>query len=142
MITRLHQEESRTLLREGNLARLGCVVAGEPYVVPVHYLFDDDCIYIHSLPGRKITALRAHPRACLQVDEIKDEFHWRSVLAFGSYEEITDADERERALNHLFARLPHFTPVESAMTQVAGTPETIVFRIRIDAITGVSESWS
>jgi uncharacterized protein len=142
MITQLHPEESRALLRDGTLARLGCVADGDPYVVPVHYLFDGDSVYLHSLPGRKITALRAYPRACLQVDEVRNEFQWWSVLVFGSYEEITDPDEREQVISRLFARLPHFTPVESAMAQADGLPEIIVFRIRIDTITGISETWS
>lgn len=139
MITQLHPEESHALLRHGKLGHLGCVADGEPYVIPVHYLFEGDSIYIHSLPGRKITALRAHPRACLQVDEIKDAFHWQSVLASGSYEEITDPHERERILCALFARLPHLTPVESAMSRSTGLAETIIFRLRIETITGVSE---
>ncbi|HZS10497.1 MAG TPA: pyridoxamine 5'-phosphate oxidase family protein [Blastocatellia bacterium] len=141
MIIQLNPDESRALLRENTLARLGCVAEGEPYVVPVHYLFEGDSIYVHSLPGRKITALRANPRACLQVDETRNEFQWWSVIASGSYEEITDPDERERVLSRLFAHLPHFTPVESAMSQADGLPETIVFRIRISTITGVSETW-
>src|SRR5262245_53890563 len=120
MITKLDPHESRSLLSQGRIARLGCVIDGGPYVVPVNYLFDGECAYIHSLPGRKITALRTNPRACLQVDEIKDEFHWRSVLAFGSYEEVTQPDEHDRILQQLFVHLPHFTPVESALTQVAG----------------------
>jgi len=139
MITQLHPEEARALLRAGKLGRLGCIAEGEPYVIPVNYLFEGDLIYIHSLPGRKITALRAHPRACLQVDEIKDAFNWQSVLASGTYEEITDLHERERILCALFARLPHLTPVESAMTQTTGLAETIIFRLRIDTITGLSE---
>jgi len=47
-----------------------CIAAGWPYVVPVNYFFDGKDIYIHSLPGKKLDALRANPRACLQVDEI------------------------------------------------------------------------
>lgn len=139
MITQLHPEESHALLRNGKLGHLGCVSDGEPYVIPVHYLFEDDSIYIHSLPGRKITALRAHPRACLQVEEIKDAFHWQSVIASGSYQEITDPPERERILCALFARLPHLTPVESAMSRSSGLAETIIFRLRIETLTGVSE---
>jgi nitroimidazol reductase NimA-like FMN-containing flavoprotein (pyridoxamine 5'-phosphate oxidase superfamily) len=139
MITQLHPEESHAVLGHGKLGRLGCIADGEPYVIPVHYLFEGDSIYIHSLPGRKILALRAHPRACLQVDEIKDAFHWQSVIASGNYEEVTDPHERERIFCALFARLPHLTPVESAMTRSVGLAETIIFRLRIDTITGVSE---
>jgi nitroimidazol reductase NimA-like FMN-containing flavoprotein (pyridoxamine 5'-phosphate oxidase superfamily) len=73
------------------------------------------------------------------VDAIKDAFHWQSVLVSGHYEEITDPPERERILCALFARLPHLTPVESAMTGSTGLAETIIFRLRIETLTGVSE---
>ena len=72
MIKHLSNEEARALLGECRIGRLGCVDDGGPYVVPVNYVFHDDSIYVHSLPGRKIKALRENPRACLQVDEIKD----------------------------------------------------------------------
>jgi len=139
MITRMSEEEARALLRAGRLARLGCVADGYPYVVPVNYVFDGGCVYVHSLPGRKITALRANPRACLQVDEVQDAYHWRSAIAFGRYEEITDAGERARAVRQLLARFPHLTPVESVPVH-DGQSSVIVFRIRVEEMTGVCES--
>jgi hypothetical protein len=142
MIIELRQEDARALLRDGLVGRLGCIAEGEPYVVPVNYLFDGESVYVHSLPGRKIAALRANPRACLQVDAIKDEYNWRSVIAYGNYEEVTDPDESERILRDLFGRLPHLTPVESKMAHVSARPGMIVFRIRIDKLTGVGESWA
>ncbi len=138
-IGRLRKEDSLAILRECNLGRLGCVAGGGPYVVPVNYLFDGRDIYIHSLPGRKIDALRANPRACLQVDEIKDEYHWRSVIAYGTYEELSDEKAREETLARLFDRLPNLTPVESRLAK--GLKETIVFRIKVDEVTGVQEDW-
>lgn len=139
MINDLGMRESRELLREKRSGRLGCCADGEPYVVPINYLFDGEHIYIHSLPGHKINALRNNPRACLQVDEIVDSYNWRSVIVYGNYEEITDADERERILANLFKHLPHLTPVESKTTE--GMSQTIVFRLRIHKITGVYEKW-
>ncbi len=136
---KLLDKEAAAILLQQNLGRLGCIAEGEPYVVPVHYFFDGENVYLHSLPGKKITALRAQPAACLQVDEIQDSYHWRSVIAYGSYEEISDEHLRERTLAELFRRLPHLTPVESKMR--AGNNEVIVFRLRIDRITGVGESW-
>ncbi len=141
MISRLSLEQAKEILHEGRLGRLGCVADGGPYVIPVNYLFDEESIYIHSLPGRKIEALRTNPRACLQVDQIKDEFQWRSAIAYGRYEEIADPAEREQALQKLLVCFPHFTPVESAMAQAEGVPRTVIFRIRIDEITGVAEEW-
>ena len=139
MIKDLSPEKSRELLRRGSLARLACIADGEPYVVPVNYVFDGESVLVHSLPGRKITAMRANPRVCLQVDEIEDELGWKSVLAIGNYEEITGAAERGRAMSQLLARFPKLTPVESYMAGGTGTPAPIVFRIRVDKISGLCE---
>ncbi|MCG3162330.1 MAG: hypothetical protein JMDDDDMK_03577 [Acidobacteria bacterium] len=138
-IGKLRDEDALEVLRAGNLGRLGCIAEEEPYVVPVNYLFDGKDIYIHSLPGRKINALRDNPRACLQVDEIRDAYHWRSVIAYGTYEEVFDEQARESVLSKLLTGLPNMTPVESRLTQ--GLKQTIVFRLRVDAITGVGEDW-
>ena len=138
MITTLTQEDARALLLETRIGRLGCLYAGGPYVVPVNYVFDGQNIYVHSLPGRKIEALRANPRACLQVDEITDQYRWRSAIAFGNYEDITDATERDRAVRLLLARFPQLTPVESVPVH-DGQSSVIVFRICVDEVTGVGE---
>jgi hypothetical protein len=138
-IGKLGDEDSLAILREGSLGRLGCIAEGAPYVMPVNYLFDGQDVYIHSLPGRKIDALRVNPRACLQVDEIKDEYHWRSVIAYGNYEEVSDEKTREEILVKLFGRLPNMTPVESRLAK--GLKKTIVFRLKVEKVTGVQEDW-
>lgn len=135
----LQDDEMRALLSACKVGRLGCIDNGEPYIVPINYLFEDESIYSHSMPGRKIEALRAQPRACLQVDEIENDFHWRSVIAYGEFEEIRVPSERQSALSKLLAHFPLLTPVESVMARDAGPPESIVFRIKVDRITGVKE---
>jgi nitroimidazol reductase NimA-like FMN-containing flavoprotein (pyridoxamine 5'-phosphate oxidase superfamily) len=139
MICEIGEKESREFLREQILGRLGCSRDGEPYVIPVNYHYDGENIYVHTAHGRKIEILRANPHACLQVDEIKDAFNWRSVIAFGWFEEIHDAAERDGKLAEMFKRLPHLTPVESKVR--ASMSETILFRIRVERITGVGEHW-
>ena len=139
MTRMMNDAETHALLSAGRIGRLGCVFEDEPYVLPLNYVFDDDSIYSHSLPGRKINALRSHPRACLQVDEMTDDLHWRSVIAFGNFEEIDDNLERAHILRKLLKRFPLLTPVESRLVQDAAPPELVVFRIRIDRITGMAE---
>lgn len=139
MIKTLSESESFDILLRGRLARLGCIVEGEPYVVPVNYYLDGDNAYLHSLPGRKIEALRRHPRACLQVDEIRDEANWRSVLAYGHYEEIGSHDERAHILNDFYKRFALLTPVESVIVHDGASLDVIVFRLRIDTVSGIGE---
>ena len=139
MARMLSEVEARNLIAAGKIGRLGCVDNGEPYVVPINYVFEDESIYSHSLPGQKIEALRAHPRACLQVDEIQDDLEWRSVIAFGNFEEIRVPSDRAFVLGKLLARFPMLTPVESMIVEDAAAPDSVAFRIRIDRISGVAE---
>ena len=135
----LSEKEALTLMSAGKVGRLGCVDSGEPYVVPINYVVEDGSIYSHSLPGKKIDAMRTHPRVCLQMDQIADDFHWRSAIAFGDFEEIRVPSDRRSILSKLLARFPLLTPVESVLAQDAAAPDSVVFRIRIDRITGVAE---
>ena len=135
----LNNEEARRLLQTAKVSRLGCIVKGEPYVVPINCYLEGDYLYSHSLAGLKITGLRENPCACVQVDEIESDLRWRSAIAFGQYEEISKPDERADVLNKLLHRFPMLTPVESNIAVDGSAPELVVFRIRIERLTGVSE---
>ena len=139
MITMLDNQQAREVLQSAHLARLGCIVNGEPYVVPINCHLEGESLYSHSLQGLKINGLRENPRACVQVDEIDSDLNWRSVMAFGKFEEITDQDERTEILTKLLRDFPMLTPVESAIAEDGSPMEIVVFRIKIDRITGVSE---
>lgn len=139
MTRTLSEAEARELIGAGRIGHLGCIVKGEPYVVPINYLVEDGVIYSHSLPGKKIRALRVHPRACLQVEQIRDDFHWRSAIAFGYFGEIQDELERAQVLRKLLTHFPLLTPVESRVVHDAAPPEVVVYRLRIDRVTGVAE---
>ncbi|HEY7547411.1 MAG TPA: pyridoxamine 5'-phosphate oxidase family protein [Blastocatellia bacterium] len=138
MLKPMKEDEARALLAERHVGRLGCVCDNEPYVVPISYIIEGDIIYIHSLMGKKIRALRSQPRACLQVDDIRDAYHWRSVIASGHYEEVWDSHERTRILDELLRHFPNLTPVEDVPVH-DGQSSIIVFRIRIDRISGIVE---
>jgi len=138
MIKPLSEDEARDLLRDCRIGRLGCVYQDRPYVVPVNYVFDGDSVYVHSMPGRKILALRTNPQACLQVDAVLDDYHWESAIAYGTYSEVTDALECNRASEMLLQRFPQLTPVESVPVH-DGQSSVIIFRIKVEEVTGVAE---
>ena len=139
MMKILSNEDARQLFQRARVARLGCIVNGEPYVVPINCHLEGDYLYSHSLSGLKITGLSENPHACVQVDEIESDLRWRSAIAFGKYEKITKPNERAHVLSTLLRDFPMLTPVESAIAIDGSAPEVIVFRIRIERLTGVSE---
>src|SRR5687768_17480026 len=101
MVGLLSQDEIEALLRRCRIGRIGCCVDEQPYVVPVSYAYDGSAVYSISGPGRKIDAMRAQPRVCFEVEEIDESsgsVNWRSVIADGVYEELTEDNGRRAAL--------------------------------------------
>lgn len=143
MVGNLSEESSREFLREQTTGRLGCVLEnGEPYVVPVNYLFEDGCIYIHSLPGQKVSAMEANPKVCLQIDEIADDgFEWKSVIAFGEFEKIENKQKKIEVLTNFYNNFPRFTPVEARFEEDDLDLDIVIFCIKIKRLTGVVESY-
>ena len=140
--------EAVVFLTVNNLGRLGVTGGGtncplnekgSPYVVPINYVCAGNYIYSHALAGKLIGSLQTDKRCCLQVDQIEDSYHWKSVIVYGEYEEVDDAQEHEQILAQIFRKIPYLTPVESKATK--GVNESIVFKIMIQKITGIEESW-
>ena len=136
MIEELSAEEVEAFLREQAVGRVGCHAEGEIYVVPVIYVYDGECVYVQTIEGRKIRMMRASPDVCFEVDEYGAETgSWRSVIAYGTYEELEGAD-RERALELLVERFrrPDAEPHERPAAPEGVTP--VAFRIRLRTATG------
>src|SRR5918998_6699746 len=119
VIRELPTEEIEALLRTAIVGRIACcghgaAGDGRPYLVPLAYGYDGVAVYAHSGPGRKLDLMRAEPRVTFEVDEAAASDRWRSVIAEGFFEEITDPSEREKAL-HVIYRPP--TPIPNLGAQ-------------------------
>lgn len=127
------------MLARATIARLACVHDAEPYVVPVHVAFDGYHLYGLSAVGRKIEAMRARARVCVEIDEIHDPGSWTSVLVFGDYEELGRSDEPARAWAErlLIPRATFWMPALAKSTAGERT-EPVVYRIRIARMSGRS----
>ncbi len=77
------------LLKTQIVGRLGCYADNKVYVVPISYAYDDNCIYGHTNDGMKLQMLRKNPHVCVEVDDVKSYENWRSVIAWGAFEELT-----------------------------------------------------
>ena len=139
MLGTLDPEQIDRILHSETVGRIGVCAGGRTYVVPITYVYDGNNIYGHSGPGMKIDMMRAGPDVCFEVDQIDDLANWRTVIAWGRYEELP-GDLATAAMNLLRSRLSPLTPSETAGP--AGHPpgeaelSGIAFRIRLSERTG------
>ena len=106
--------EMHALLQKASFGQLGCAQNGRPYVVPMHYAYDGKELYFFTTEGMKTQFMNGNPQVCLQVEEITDISHWRSVMVIGRAEKLTNRGEIERAMKQIVERNPSLTPAISA----------------------------
>ncbi len=141
MINELDEKTARKLLSEQKFGHLGCVTeTGEPYVVPVNYLYYDGEIYIHSLPGKKLDALRENAKICLQVEKIEDCCQWQSVIVTGEFEEVKKTNVKIKIMQEFSKKFERLTPVEAMIEEEWNVGGIVVFRINNKQLTGMKES--
>lgn len=121
------------LLDRVGYGHLGCSRNNLPYVVPVHYAYDEPLIYIYTTEGKKSEIIRVNSNICLQVEEVDDNENWESVIVVGEAVRVTDAEEREKALALLAKRNPAMAPAVSIHWMDSWVRENIEVIYRIDA---------
>lgn len=140
-IKELITEECLKLLPGKWVGRLACAHESQPYIVPFHFAFNGGYFYGFSTLGQKIEWMRANPLVCVEIDDIKNQFEWTSLVVFGRYEELPDTPEFEAERTcayEVLSRHPMWwQPAYVAGSHPAGADDKpIYFRIFIDKITG------
>ncbi len=139
IVHEMTEQECREMLASANVARLACARNNQPYIVPIHVDLDREFLYSFATQGLKIDWMRQNPLVCLEIDELSPQTHWASVVVFGRYEELPPMPEYgdlRRVAERLFQRHPMWW--QPASVPLAGHEQRtpIVFRIRIDRMTG------
>jgi nitroimidazol reductase NimA-like FMN-containing flavoprotein (pyridoxamine 5'-phosphate oxidase superfamily) len=93
----------------------------------------------------KIDFLRENPECCFQVDVLKNLNSWKSVIAWGTFEELEGA-QAEEAIQKLFDKVTPLIPGEtshpprmgpsSPMRASTFTKNPIIYRIILKEKTG------
>ncbi len=146
MLGLLSPDEMEELLSSNMIGRLGCSDGTFTYVVPVSYLYDNNMLLCHSKDGMKIQMMRRNPHVCFEVDEIKDYNNWRSIIAWGIYEELTEEQDIHYARQFFTDYMLHTKTSETAAPPHLQNerfheikPEyipAIYYRIHLQKITG------
>jgi uncharacterized protein len=106
--------DMHALLQRENFGHLGCSRDTRPYVVPMNYAYDGKELYFFTTEGMKTQFIGANPQVCLQVEEVTDSSHWRSVMVIGRAERLTNIEDTQRAMQLIVERNPSLTPAISA----------------------------
>jgi nitroimidazol reductase NimA-like FMN-containing flavoprotein (pyridoxamine 5'-phosphate oxidase superfamily) len=147
MIGFMNREQIDHLLRCELVGRIGCASENMVYVVPITYVFEDNCIYGHTTAGMKIDMMRQNPNVCFEVDHVDNLANWQSVIAWGTFYEL-EGKEAEEGLQKLTNRIhPLVTSETSVPKHGLDRPhalinphiEVVVFKIEIAEVTGKFE---
>lgn len=142
----LTQEQSAALLLRESVGRLGTIgEGGYPYIVPVHYVYLDGCIYVHGLmAGMKVDNIRRDPRVSFEVDSLLSLVHadlpcdtntgYESVIIRGKAAFVEDTEKKTAVLDAIVMK---YTPRHAGKA----FPETVlrktaVIGISVDLLTG------
>ena len=110
------REQIDAILDAGLVCHLGFVHDGHPFVIPTLYARVGDEVYVHgSAASRMLRTLKDGVDACLTVTLVdglvlaRSIFHhsvnYRSVVVLGRAVEVTDPDEKLRALEAFAQRI-------------------------------------
>ncbi len=143
MIHVLNDNQIEQLLKQQVIGRIGCHADGKTFVVPISYAYDGNYIYAHTYEGLKIEMMRKNPAVCFEVDNTHNLADWESVIAWGEFEELTEKEGCNYALQLLNSRV---LPMATSMTIRLGDTwpfrsdyreiDGIFFRIRLQKKSG------
>jgi nitroimidazol reductase NimA-like FMN-containing flavoprotein (pyridoxamine 5'-phosphate oxidase superfamily) len=140
-IIAISQQECSELLKRVSVGRLACSLEDQPYVVPVAFSYEPNCVYLFSTLGKKIEWMRHNPKVCLQADEIGDRSNWISVIVTGTYLELQRPEhttQREHALERLAQYFEWWrNPLAARREQTSDLSiEPVFFRVDIGSMSG------
>ena len=101
-----------SILDEALICHLGFVVEGRPFVIPTIHARDGDTLYVHGSPAsRMLRAAKEGFDICVTVTLLdglvlarsvyNHSMNYRSVVVLGRAREVTDRDEKLRAMQRV-----------------------------------------
>lgn len=137
--------EIEEILKEQKVGRLATInLNGYPYVTPVHFVYENNCIYIHGLSkGQKIDNIKNNSNVCFEIEEmlglILDEkpcdvnTAYKSVIILGNAK-LVEGEKKVEALKAVVSKYtPHLANIPFSENMLKATS---VIEIEIVEATG------
>jgi uncharacterized protein len=136
--------EIESVIKAAQVCRLAMAEGNIPYLVPMNFGYQDNCLYFHcAREGKKLDILRQNNNVCFEVD-IEDQIvkapgnicswssKYRSVIGYGKASILNEWQEKAAALNiiirHYGATQHDFSEKEVEMLSI--------IKIEISSLTG------
>jgi hypothetical protein len=143
------KEQALEILKEAEFGHLSLVYEDKPYTVFMNHVLTLDSLYFHTgFKEKKLDIIRLNPNACYSVclpgkvipneNPCKFGFEYRSAIASGIIELITDEREKVEALNHLTERFKKGFYYQTHTKETAA--KVNILRMNIKKITGKKSS--
>ena len=135
IVRELTAEETTALLTRNRVGRIAFCWHDRVDIEPIHYVYDAPWIFGRTSIGAKLLALAHNQWCAFETDDVRDLFHWQSVIIKGPFSALNSAlgesEKYTRAVTALRKLLP------TALTDVDPVPErNIVFGIHANEIHG------
>ena len=135
--------ELESIIRGAIVCRIAFSLKDVPYIVPVNYGYQDNCLFFHSaFEGRKIDILRQNNRVCFEMEvdvevvESDSPCKWstkyRSVIGHGKATLIEDSEEKKKAMDIILAH--YGATIHDYPANNIG--KFVVIKIEIESMTG------
>jgi nitroimidazol reductase NimA-like FMN-containing flavoprotein (pyridoxamine 5'-phosphate oxidase superfamily) len=137
------RDSINAILDEALICHVGFNVDGKPVVIPTIHWRDGDRLYVHgSVASRMLRSLKNGVEACVTVTLLdglvmaRSAFHhsmnYRSVVIYGTAQEVTDRDEKIRALEVLVEHVCRGRGADVRAPNESELRQTIVLSLPIE----------
>ncbi len=149
MLTDLTPPQIDEMLKGAYYGHLGCHMDDQIYVVPITFVYKDNALLAYTTEGKKVELMRANPKVCVQTEKINKDGSWESVMMWGTFKQLDDANDRQQACMALAAQFANISSIGgealvSPLIRDISNPDwekiaPIVYKIDIEKMTGKSE---
>ena len=145
--------DAEAILARALVAHVGIVQDGQPFVLPMSFLYRDGSLYIHGAPGSRLIRTLASGAPCCIETTLLDaliasksaethSMNYRSVVLFGRGQLVRDRERRRSVLEELIGR---YFPGRKAGDDYAHITDremkaTALVEVRIDEMSAKSRS--
>lgn len=138
-------KEIEAIIQKTEVCRLGLAVDNTPYIVPVFFGYENNCLYIHcAKEGRKLDMIRQNNTVCFEMEvdtkittRDKPACQWSStycsVIGYGSAFILDNFQEKKLALDVI---MRHYSDRTSFEYQEKAVEEVVIIKIIVEQMCG------